>query len=166
MEKYTLKALKITSVLILSFFGFTGLIGFAKASPPSGYDFGRKHVIHHDMFTLCMWALYCNLAVDYTPGGQSYISRWTTTGSGAVVYRSPWTTYGYSSDVLISPRVGGVYSWVKHMNSADFETSPGTHHGLASAWVYIGPNSDWDSDASWHQYTPWFLWIFQHKSRW
>ena len=154
MKNYTKKAFKITlSLFFLGFFSILFLIGSVKASPPYGYDFGRKQIGYHEIWWTVQWKLYTFLAVDYDDSEEKLIEGYTTTGSGAYDITAPWDTYGYSQQIT----VGGSspYDWVKLSNSAYFERVDGSARGRATGWNRINKLFTFSGASSWTQAIGW-----------
>jgi len=149
MDKYSKQAFKITIALFLSLTGFTAMIGIAKASPPSGYDFGRKTRIWHDQIWIVLWRLTAAVSVKYSNADGDFITGYTTQGSGTYDNAIYWYTYGYSYSISKSPKSDLGWVWIQLDNSAHFRATDDSNHIIAYATCKVR-----------NSYSSWGNWYF------
>jgi len=159
MDKYSKQAFKITIALFLSLTGFTAMIGIAKASPPSGYDFGRKTRIWHDFWWVIQWRLTAAVSVKYNNDEGDYITGYTTSGSGTWAPAWNWNTYGYSYYVSTSIKSDLGWYWIQLDNSAHFRAYDDSCHIIAYATCKVLTSYWYEADWCFYQLYGPFIWI-------
>jgi len=169
MRTYTKQSFKLSILLFCTLVGLMGSLslmsvrgGFDPGDGGTSYHYARQTWIRHEYWVLWVlvrhWGLYTNCRANYMNQQGNDIYSWSISGSGTALYSSDWETFGYSSSVTTHSE-GGYYTWVKHSNSAHFETVIGDIHFIVYGMQKIKEGYLREWSASWEQLYGGFCWI-------